>query len=94
MSFLRHREIYQADYLLLKDDPLSLRERQLGYRSLAHRPDEFPAGYSWRVALQHCPIPLHKPPPIVRERSVDCKDFIRRNPGEHQFGMDNAQERA
>jgi len=26
--------------------------------------DEFPAGYSWRVALQQSPRPLHQPTPL------------------------------
>ena len=26
-----------------------------------HRHDEFPAGYSWRVALRQRPLPLHQP---------------------------------
>src|SRR5262249_38277687 len=46
MSFLRHREIYQADDLTLLADFFlladSLTERRLDHRSVAHRLDEFP----------------------------------------------------
>ena len=33
----------------------------------AHRLDEFPVGYSWRVALQQSPLPLYQPELIVEE---------------------------
>ena len=42
-----------------------MRERQTGCRSRAHPLDEFPVGYSWRVALQQSPLPLRQPPRIV-----------------------------
>lgn len=69
MSFLRDKGIYRSDE--------RLGERQIDRRSPAHRLDEFPVGYSWRVALQHCPLPLHQPRLIVRERSVEGKNFFR-----------------
>ena len=69
MSFLRHRETHQPD------EQLSNRARLEGH-ALAHRCDESPVGYSWRVALQHCPLPLHQPRLIVGERSVEGKNFL------------------
>jgi len=69
MSFIRHRETHQSDEHLRK------RARLVGH-ALAHRGDESPVGYSWRVALQHCPLPLHQPRLIVRERSVEGKNFF------------------
>ena len=69
MSFLRHRETHQSDAHLRK------RARPVGH-ALAHRGDESPVGYSWRVALQHCPLPLHQPRLIVREPSVEGKSFF------------------
>jgi hypothetical protein len=73
MSFLRHRGIFQSDELF------RLRERQamVTRRSQPHRLDEFPVGYSWRVALQQSPLPLHQPRPIVKQRSVEGKNFFR-----------------
>ena len=62
MSFLRHKEIYQSD------DRKRQRAR-LGSHARAHRLDEFPVGYSWRVALQQGPLPLRQPPPIVQKNS-------------------------
>lgn len=50
MSLQRHREIYPYDE---GTTPLD--------RAPAHRLDESPAGYSWRGALQHGPLPLHQP---------------------------------
>jgi len=69
MSFLRHQETHQSDQRFTK------RARPLGH-ALAHRADESPVGYSWRVALQHCPLPLHQPRLIVGERSVEGKNFF------------------
>jgi len=69
MSFLRHQETHQSDQRFTK------RARPLGH-ALAHRVDESPVGYSWRVALQHCPLPLHQPRLIVGERSVEGKNFF------------------
>jgi len=41
------------------------REQRVDRRSLAHLLDEFPAGYSWWVALQQSPLPLHQPANIM-----------------------------
>jgi len=76
MSFLRHREPHQLDEELQANDLLNERARPVGH-ALAHRADESPVGYSWRVALQHCPLPLHQPRLILRERSVEGKNFFR-----------------
>jgi hypothetical protein len=70
MSFLRHQETHQSDRQLSK------RARPDGHALLAHRDDESPVGYSWRVALQRCPLPLHQPRLIVGERSVEGKNFF------------------
>jgi hypothetical protein len=69
MSFLRDKEIYQSDKVL--------RERQHNCRPRPHRLDEFPVGYSWRVALQQSPLPLHQPRLIVRKQSVEGKNHFR-----------------
>jgi hypothetical protein len=69
MSFLRHWEIYRVSALLL------VRERQSAGRSRAHPLDEFPVGYSWRVALQQRPLPLRQPPLIVENLSVQRKIY-------------------
>ena len=69
MSFLRHREPHPTD------EWLSKRARPEGH-ALAHRVDESPVGYSWRVALQRCPLPLHQPRLIVGERSVEGKNYF------------------
>ena len=71
MSFLRHRETHQSE-----EGSSKKRARPVGH-ALAHRIDESPVGYSWRVALQHCPLPLGQPRLIVRERSVEGKNFFR-----------------
>ena len=53
MSFLRHGEIYPCDKgTISRPCPLPITM------------DEFPAGYSWRVALQQSPRPLHQPTPL------------------------------
>ena len=75
MSFLRHREIYQVLESCSPDELLSERARPSGH-ALTHRLDESPVGYSWRVALQHCSLPLHQPRLIVGERSVEGKTFF------------------
>jgi hypothetical protein len=79
MSFLRHREPHQADESLKENDLLNERARPFSH-ALAHRADESPVGCSWRVALQHCPIPLNQPRLIVGERSVEGKNFFRPGP--------------
>jgi len=43
----------------------------------AHRLDELPTGYSWRVALQQSPLALHRSRLIFIQRSVDGKNFFR-----------------
>jgi hypothetical protein len=72
MSFLRHKEIYRSDE--------GLRGRQHA-RPRPHRLDEFPVGYSWRVALQQSPLPLHQPRLIVRKHSVEGKNHFRPGAG-------------
>ena len=73
MSFPRHKEIYRSDE--------QLRERQRSYRPCPHRLDEFPVGYSWRVALQQSPLPLHQPRLIVYKQSVEGKNLFRPGAG-------------
>ena len=75
MSFLRHREIYRSDEGLMEW------ERQRLLSPPAHRLDEFPVGYSWRVALRQSSLPLHQPRLIVRERSVEGKNYFRPGAG-------------
>src|SRR5678815_3067164 len=63
MSFLRH----------LGDlSPINKMQREQQHKlSLPHSSsDESPVGYSWRVALQQSPLPLHQPRSIVQRRSV------------------------
>lgn|SRR5262252_6048679 len=80
MSFLRHRETHQADEQLKSSDLLNERARPFGH-ALAHPADESPVGYSWRVALQHCPLPLHQPRLIVSNRSVKGNNSFRPGDG-------------
>src|SRR5258705_1554631 len=68
MSFLRHWEIYRVSTLL--------RERQTGRRSRAHPLDEFPVGYSSRVALHHCPLPLRHRRALSEELSIRARTFF------------------
>jgi hypothetical protein len=75
MSFLRHREIYRSDEAIVEWG------RQPLLPPPAHRLDEFPVGYSWQVALQQSLLPLHQPRLIVRERSVEGKDYFRPGAG-------------
>jgi len=70
MSFLRHQGIYRYDRSVI------VRGRQRTLPPSAHRVDEFPTGYSWRVALQQSPLPLHRSRLILIERSVDGKNFL------------------
>jgi hypothetical protein len=42
-----------------------------------HRIDELPVGYSWQVALQHCPLPLHQLGLILTQQSAHGKTFVR-----------------
>ena len=78
MSFLRHKGIFQSDELLRFRERLTIRCTS---RSQAHRLDEFPAGYSWRVALRQSLLPLHQPRLIVAQRSVEGKNFFRPGAG-------------
>lgn len=77
MSFLRHREIYQVDQLvllvdfLLCADSLRLRERQAGRRPRPHRLDEFP---DW-LFLAGCPPAL---PASASPAAADCESAINR----------------
>jgi hypothetical protein len=82
MSFLRHQEIYQVLGLCLADHLLIERARPSGH-ALAHRLDESPVGYSWRVALQQSPLPLHQPLPTLRQSFCELQDCIRREYGPH-----------
>jgi len=43
---------------------------------LAHRLDEFPVGYSWRVALQHGPLLLYQPRQIVEKTVTNRKNYF------------------
>ena len=74
MSFLRHKETHQSGEGSRK------RARPVG-RALTHLDDESPVGYSWRFALQQCPLPLHQPRLIVYKRSVERKNFFRPGAG-------------
>jgi hypothetical protein len=58
MSFLRHRETHQI---------FNQRGRDYFGHAPTHPSDESPVGYSWRVALQQSPLPLHQPNPILRQ---------------------------
>ena len=76
MSFLRHWEIYQVSEPSLADELLLERARPRGH-ALAHRLDESPVGYSWRVALQQSPLPLHQPLPTLRQCRGELQESIR-----------------
>jgi hypothetical protein len=57
MSFLRHRQIYQSDVLFGKrqDEAVS------GFAPNLIVLMSLQPAIPWRVALQHCPPPLHRP---------------------------------
>jgi len=57
-----------------------VRERQTARRSRAHPLDEFPVGYSWQVALQQSPLPLHQLRRIVRGTVNQGKNFLSGQP--------------
>jgi hypothetical protein len=78
MSFLRHREIYQVLEPCSSDELLLERARPSGH-ALTHRLDESPVGYSWRVALQQSPRPLHQPMPTLRQCRGELQESIRWN---------------
>ena len=77
MSFLRHREIYQVSEASFRDRELK-RARPRGHAP-AHRLDESPVGYSWRVALQQSPLPLHQPADTLRQSPGELQETIRWN---------------
>src|SRR5438874_1286951 len=78
MSFLRHREIYQVLEPYSSDQLLLERARPSDH-ALTHRLDESPVGYSWRVALQQSPRPLHQPLPTLRQSCGELQETIRWN---------------
>ena len=65
MSFLRHKETHQR--------VLKVRGRDHVGHALTHPSDESPVGYSWRVALQQSPLPLHQPAPTLQQSLAACK---------------------
>ena len=71
MSFLRHRETHQ-NHLQCQ------RARPCGH-ALTHRADESPVGYSWRVALQQSPLPLHQPRATLQQCRGDLQQTSCRN---------------
>ena len=75
MSFLRHREIYQVSEHRFRDGEMK-RARPRGHAP-THRLDESPVGYSWRVALQQSPLPLHQPSATLRQSPGDLQDRSR-----------------
>ena len=76
MSFLRHWEIYQSD-------ERKKQRARFGSNARAHPLDEFPVGYSWRVALQQRPLPLHQPGATLQQCRGELQESIRRNMGPH-----------
>ena len=81
MSFHRHLEIYHPMSICWLRKDLSVEGATVESRSLAHRLDESPVGYSWRDALQQSPLPLHQPRLIVRERSAEGNNCFRPGAG-------------
>lgn len=77
MSFLRHQEIYQVSQPSCESE-LVKRARPCGH-ALTHRLDESPVGYSWRVALQQSPLPLHQPCATLRQSRNELQPAIRWN---------------
>ena len=76
MSFLRHPETHQRV-------PLQGVRARRNRHALAHQIDESPVGYSWRVALQQRPLPLHQPAPSLKPWRGDLQERDRRNSGPH-----------
>ena len=71
MSFLRHLEIYQVSEHRLRDT--ELKRARPDAAPLLIQLDESPVGYSWRVALQQSPLPLHQPLLLCDDRLATCK---------------------
>jgi hypothetical protein len=78
MSFLRHQEIYQVSEPRFTDGLLLERARPRGH-ALTHRLDESPVGYSWRVALQQSPLPLHQPEATLQQCRGELQECFRWN---------------
>ena len=78
MSFLRHPEIYQVLEPCSSNDLLLERARP-SVHALTHRLDESPVGYSWRVALQQSPLPLHQPGATLQQCRGELQESIRWN---------------
>jgi hypothetical protein len=96
MSFLRHQQIYQSDVFFLvpgaKQSPASPQ-----FIVLMSLPPAIP----WRVALQHCPSPLHQPRPILQQTNATAKrlpsaeqhPFDQRPPSLIEFFVPNGASR-
>jgi hypothetical protein len=69
MSFLRHREIYQVSQQ--RDSEFLFERARPNGHAPSHRLDESPIGYSWRVALQQSPLPLHQPKLTLRQPAAN-----------------------
>ena len=69
MSFLRNWEVYQVSQGRLCQKVERARSRD---HALAHRLDETPVGYSWRVALQQSPLPLRQPTVLCEYANADA----------------------
>src|SRR6185369_5989616 len=76
MSFLRHQEIYQVSIGSFGNDLFNERARPFDH-ALTHRLDESPIGYSWRVALQQSPLPLHQSAPTLRQSRGELQVSVR-----------------
>jgi len=68
MSFVRHREIYQVSQP--RDSEVLFERARPNGHAPSHRLDESPIGYSWRVALQQSPLPLHQPKLTLRQAAT------------------------
>ena len=76
MSFLRHQEIYQVSIRNFGNDLFNERARPSDH-ALTHRLDESPIGYSWRVALQQSPLPLHQSAATLRQSRGELQVSVR-----------------
>src|SRR5262245_5801797 len=77
MSFLRHKETHHLDAADLYEDAV------ITDHALPHRADESPVGYSWRVALQQSPLPLHQPADTLQQWRGDLQDECSPNGDPH-----------